>query len=140
MILNLGVVDIPYVDEKSTTTISVAKKLEKEYGVIQHFVDLYLPDMTKLIEKSVNVAMDEVLSGGVYDFDVFNSSETRIEKLFKFDFLESGQIEKLGLPGIPTQAAIDRRSLRFKSKKAKKKRPSFIDTGTYETAFTAWVE
>lgn len=138
MILNLGVIDLPYAGDKTVTTVEVAKILEDKYGVMSIFADIHGDDIAKALEESIAGALDNVLMGQA-DPDPFAQAETEIEALFKFDFLESGEIEGIA-PNTPTQAAINRASLRFKKGAAKNDRPSFIDTSTYENSFKAWIE
>lgn len=140
MILNLGVEDFPYAGHGTTTTVEVAKKLEAKYGVMQAFYDLHQKDIAKFLEESVTNSIDSLLQGAPLSSNPFGDGEQQIEELFKFQFLEQAEMEGLGIPGVPTKASIERRSLRFKSGKGKNKRPSFIDTGLFEKSFKAWIE
>jgi hypothetical protein len=139
-VLNLGVIDLPYAGKNSIGTIDVAKKLEADYGVMGAFVELHLDDIAKNLELSVNDAIDSLMNGAPASLNPFGDAESQIEKLFKSQFLEQGEIESMGIAGVPTQASIERRSLRMKNKVGKSKRPSFVDTGLYESAFKAWVD
>lgn len=138
MILNLGVIDLPYAGAEAISTVEVAKILEEKYGVMKIFADLHADDIAKSLEESLAGALDNVLMGQEVS-NPFAEAESEIGELFKFEFLEKGEAEGIA-PNTPTQAAIDRASLRFKSKKAPSPRPSFIDTSTYENSFIAWVE
>jgi len=61
-------------------------------------------------------------------------------------FIAEGEMDAIGFPGVPTQAAKDRaagkrRSSRFKRRRATNQRPvSFYDTGLYQTSLRAWVD
>jgi hypothetical protein len=49
-------------------------------------------------------------------------------------------MDTLGIPGVPTLAAQEGRSSRFKKGKGKGPRKSFIDTGLYVGSFKSWVD
>jgi hypothetical protein len=68
-------------------------------------------------------------------------SPAEIEERFK-DFLSLQEMDKLGVPGVPTEAAKKGKSSRFKRRRSKggAPRPSFIDTGLYQSSFKAWVD
>jgi hypothetical protein len=70
--------------------------------------------------------------------DPYASAGQNIENAFR-QFLSLKEMDKLGVPGVPTQAALEGRSKRFKSGKGPAPRPSFIDTGQYQSTFRAWV-
>lgn len=141
MILHLGVIDEPYADSKeAVSTYDVAKILEEKYDVMGTFADVHLKDIAQSLEQSIEAALVNLMSGAPASNDVFGDATNEIEKMFKFKFLGEAEIEGLGIPGVPTQAAKDRVSGRFKNKKAKSKRPSFIDTGLYQSSFKSWVD
>ena len=54
-------------------------------------------------------------------------------------FISSGEMEKLGYPGVPTKAALMGVNHRLKKKRGPR-RVSFIDTGQYQANLTNWVE
>jgi len=138
--LCLGVIDVPYDnrDGQPATTYTVATILEEKYGVMQHFYDAHQQDITKALVSSVENALSAILEGGFVG-DPFASAGQDIRQEFR-TFLMTGEIEGMGIPGVPTKAAQNRRSLRFKDKVASGPRPSFIDTSLYETSMIAWVE
>ena len=148
--LHLGVVDMPYAhDPKGTSTGDVAEILEARYHVMEVFFELHRNEIAADMEKSVAGAIDTLMAGAPpQNASPFAGAESGIERRFK-DFLLTREIETLGIPGVPTQAALDGVSHRFKNpryvRKGKKlvkrpRRPSFIDTGLYETAMKAWFE
>lgn len=139
MILNLGVIDLPYASKDGSTTAQVANILEAKYDVMQTFFDLHQDEIVDSLIESLDGQMDNILNGAPESSNPFADSEAEIEELFKFTYLEQGEIEGK-VSGTPTQAAINRRSARFKSGKGKSGRPSFIDTGLYEKSFKAWFE
>jgi hypothetical protein len=160
--LHLGVIDIPYntvpTEYKKNarksgtagteTTGDVAEWLEDKYHVMEVFFELHEDKVAKALESSVEQALDMLYLGApVENINPFNAASADIEKSFKH-FLDSQEIETIGIPGVPTQAALDGVSHRFKDprfvKKGKKlvkrpRRPSFIDTGLYEATMKAWV-
>jgi hypothetical protein len=153
--LNLGVVDVPYEDEgakpkgnakrgqgssksEPSTTAQVAQILEEKYGVMEAFSTAHKDDITQALINSLEGAMETILMGGPVP-DPFAEAGQAIQAEFR-TFLMTAEVESMGIEGVPTQASINRRSLRFKSKVADKPRPSFIDTGTYELSMRAWVE
>jgi hypothetical protein len=145
--LYLGVMDIPY-KEDSQTTGEVAEILEKRYGVMNAYFDSHKLGIAKSMEDSVANALETLMLGGPTDASPFASAESFIDADFR-QFLSSSEIEKLGIPGVPTQAALDGVSHRFKNprykvtkgKKVKRpRRPSFIDTGLYQASMKAWFD
>lgn len=151
--LHLGVIDIPYVDlspptkkgkpRKRTagtvTTGDVAGWLEDEYGIMQHFIDLHGPDIGDALAKSIDGAMESLLMGAPLGHEVFGTATAEIEQMFH-TMLATRELEGLGIAGVPTQAALDGKSSRKKKKNSGGRRPSFIDSGLYDSSFKAWVD
>jgi hypothetical protein len=163
--LNLGVIELPYddggkrpparkvpkkprnskkapptrkTDESPTDTVFVATILEENYGLMGIFYESNEDQITAELINSLEGSLENLYAGAPVG-NPFAEADAGITQAFKV-WLSSGIVEQLGIPGVPTQAAIDRRSLRFKSKKASGPRPSFIDTGTFERSFLAWTE
>jgi hypothetical protein len=162
--LNLGVIDVPYANEAKTekiakprkgkankpikvktasgtqTTGDVAEILEAKYGVMDTFAFARLPDIARELENSIAGALETLMMGGVSSANPFSSAETAITTMFK-QFLATGAIEHMGIPGVPTQAAKDGVNHRLKHPYAKSnpRRESFIDTGAYSAHFIAWI-
>jgi hypothetical protein len=153
--LILGVVDVPYENEGATpkkkpkrgegssrgapmTTVSVATILEEKYGVMQAFYDSHKDSVIGSLINSAEGALETLFMGGPVT-DPFADASQSIQAEFR-TFLMTAEIEGMGIPGVPTKAAQDRRSLRFKAKVGPNQRPSFIDTGTYELSMRAWIE
>jgi hypothetical protein len=146
MILHLGVADVPYADpgtkkkSGSLTTGDVAEILEAKYGVMGHFVDLHGADIARELENSVLGAIESLIAGAPASHDAFGTATSEIEEIFRA-MLSNRELDKLGIPGVPTAAAKRGVSHRFKRPYARRKeRPSFIDTGLYQDSFKAWVE
>lgn len=59
---HLGVIDIPYGDE-STTTSDVAVYLEEKYQIMQTFFDRYGNDIAELMSKDLAANLENMLAG-----------------------------------------------------------------------------
>lgn len=166
--LNLGVIEIPYdnggskpktpkkrkrntaknvaaegdgsglASSEGTTTTQVAQILEDKYGVMAAYYSKHQDDVAQAVINSLDGALENLYMGHPIG-DPFAEAGQEIMTGFKL-FLATGEIEGMGVDGVPTQAAQDRRSLRHKNKKSSGPRPSFIDTGTYEASMRAWIE
>ena len=146
--LHIGVIDIPYADE-AITTGEVAKILEARYGVMSAFYRSHKADIQTAIAKSLQGQVVGILNGKPLNSDPYVRACSDIDSMFK-KFLSLSEIEKMGIEGVPTQAALDGKTSRFKAGKNKGKRrgkvksgsrrPSFIDTGTYQASEKSWVE
>jgi len=171
--LHLGVIDMPYTSydggrkaanpkrrgkrpvkasarkARTVTTAQVAGWLEDRYHVMEVF---YENDggVVELLNESVDLAMEGLLMGKRVEDNPFLEATSEIQSRFK-QFLSSGEIETLGIADVPTKAAKEGISSRFKlgrrggwiKRKASEfgvRRPSFIDTGLYQSSFMAWVE
>lgn len=132
--LHLGVIDIPYENE-NTTTGDVAERLEEKYHIMQTFFDRYGNDIADLMSKDLAGGLENMFAGAPPTKDPLAESMSRVHDLF-VGFLDNSEMN--GLPGVPTQRALEGISKRFKNKKGPP-RPSFIDTGTYQAAMRAWV-
>jgi hypothetical protein len=166
-VLNLGIIDIPYAAQNyatpkspkamlgaakrgkvsapkyqgnQRTTGDVAEILEKRYAIMDTFFDLHKNDIVGALEGSLAGALENVLAGGPGTMSATAEGESAIETMFK-QFLSNREMDALGIKGIPTKAAREGVSHRFKHPYARRpERPSFIDTGLYQSNFKAWVE
>jgi hypothetical protein len=164
LVLNLGVIVVPYANEAQPEKIPQAKKgkankpvkpksasgtqttgdvaeiLEAKYGVMDTFAFAMLPDIAKDLEESLAGALETLMMGGQPSANPFASAESAITARFK-NFLATGAIEHMGIEGVPTQAALDGVNHRLKHPYAKSnpRRESFIDTGMYQSHFIAWM-
>lgn len=150
--LIFGEVKVPY-DNKSGTadTVEVAKILEAKYGLFSAFYTKHENDIKTLLINSLEGVLENIHAGGSAPSDPFAGATAKIEALFR-TFLATAEIESMGIDGVPTQAALDGVSHRFKDKinniRNKKgqitavgvRRPSFVDTGTLSLAFRSWLE
>lgn len=124
--------------EAPTTTDKVAAILEEKYGVYAAFFEQNQDHIQAAMVHSAAGALEDLFAGSPIT-DPFAEAGAEIEAGFKV-WLMQGEIEKMGIPGVPTKAAIERRSLRFKSKKGPSVRPSFVDTSLFESSATVWIE
>ena len=148
--LHLGVADVPYSHNEpasgrsknkpppAITTGDVAEILEDKYHVMRIFFELHAKDIAKDIECGLAGALEDVLGGAPVGGNPFAAGESGIEKRFH-TFLEQKEMDALGYPGVPTRASLEGVSHRFKRRHGPP-RPSFIDTGLYESSFKAWVD
>lgn len=132
--LHLGVIDIPYEDE-NTTTGSVAEILEVKYKIMQTFFDRYGEDIARLMSDDLAAGLENMLTGLPLPEDPFAESMSHVHHLFSA-FLDNSEMN--GMPGVPTARALKGISKRFKKKKGNP-RPSFIDTGMFQASMRAWV-
>ncbi|HAV8980451.1 TPA: hypothetical protein JLE55_002849 [Escherichia coli] len=131
---HLGVIDVPYEDE-NTTTGDVAEYLEEKYQIMQTFFDRYSKDIADLMANDMAASLENMMAGAPPAKDPLAESMSRIHDLF-VAFLDNTEMN--GLPGVPTRRALLGISKRFKNKKGDP-RASFIDTGNYQAAMRAWV-
>lgn len=150
LILHLGVADVPYNLRPSRrrksaagtkTTGDVAEILEAKYHIMEVFFEEEKTGIAADLEDGLVGAVESLMMGAPVRLDPFGSGTSAIEDRFK-TFLSTSAIEKLGIPGVPTQAAIQGVSHRLKRPRAKTnpRRPSFIDTGLFQASFKSWVE
>lgn len=133
MKLVFGVWNVPYGTD-GTTTGDVARDLEKRYGIMQKFVEMN----KKMIAKEV---MEELLGAkrrrSNHPMDAISARLKQAISNKEFDGV---------LPGVPTKAATQGISTRFKSGKRRSKikrgtpRPSFIDSGLYQGSIRVVLE
>lgn len=157
--LHLGVIDIPYAYERektskrgkllkkklkvssSITTGEVADILEEKYHLMELFFEAHREQIEERLHESLAGALESVAMGAPPDMNAFAAGEQGVAELFK-QFITSGEAERMGIPGTPTEAALKGVSHRkaHPYAKANARRPSFYDTGMYADHFTAWVD
>jgi len=148
MQLVLGVIDLPYSENPNAGPVEmtgeVAQKLERNYGVMQFFFDAHSDFVAQSLEESFAGSLANALLGQPRQADaaLFNHACGEIENRFK-QFLSAKEMDGK-VNGVPTKASLLGISSRFKDRGNRKKkrgpRPSFIDTGLYQSSFKAWVE
>lgn len=125
-------------DEGPSTTATVAQALEDKYHLFQVFYDQHADDIANAAIHSLEGALENVYLGAPLG-DPFSEMGDEVAAGFR-QWLLQGEIESLGIEGVPTKAALERRSGRFKSGVGPAERPSFISTGTFELSMRAWVD
>ena len=137
-VIHLGVSDIQYATGDKTTG-DVAEILEEKYHIMQVLYEQHKEDIAADLEKSLSGALENMMAGAPPPNKPFGTAEAAIEDRFR-RFLSEGEIEQLGYPGVPTQAALEGVSHRLSHPYAKRgPRKSFIDTGLYESSFACWI-
>lgn len=95
--------------------------------------------VAKAIESSLDGAMEALLMGKTVD--PWGRATQAIEARFK-DFISSREAERIGLPGVPTKAALTgvNHRLAHPYRRSNPRRPSFRDTGLFMQSFKSWVD
>lgn len=123
--------------KRTVTTAQVARWLEDRYHVMEVFYEVD-GGVQAALEASVQDAMENVLMGAPVAANPFLEATSEIQKRFK-QFISNRTMETLGIPGVPTRAALMGANSRLKKRRGKR-RPSFRDTGLYQASFMAWVD
>lgn len=136
--LQLGVANFPYADAKrSATTEQVAGWLEAKYHIMETFYEIHKTEIAEAMTASLTSALLGQEMGAPL-VDPMGDAMQKVELLFR-EFLTMREMETLGIPGVPTEAALRGVNHRMKRNHGPR-RPSFIDTGLYETSFKSWLE
>ena len=139
--LHFGVVEMPYEhDSEGKSTGDVAELLEEKYHIFETFFDVNELAVADMITEGMQGQLEDLLAGAPPERDPFAAGCAAVETRFR-QFLEREEMAQTATPGVPTKAALRRRSLRFKAKVNPDEagRPSFIDTGLYEASARVWV-
>ena len=166
-ILHLGVIDLAYIEPQPSgpqrkapkrppkrprakiakrwrakyvnlTTGDVAEILEAKYHIFENFYRIHENDVAADVEKSLQGAVESFLMGAPLTLDPFGTATSSIENRMK-KFISDAEMEKIGYPGVPTQAALEGFNPRFKNPRTGVRRPSFIATGLFMASMTAWI-
>lgn len=154
--MHLGVIDLPYAPQDigkikikkkakgkftSITTGDVAQILEDEYHVMEHFFNLHGEEISDHVGDAIKGSLETMLMGGPDTAaSALESAASPIEDLFK-NMISNKELDALGYPGIPTKAAQKGVNHRMKHPYAKRPaRPSFRDTGLYQSSFKVWFD
>lgn len=127
--------DVP--EPEGGTTYSVGKILEEKYGLFSKFAESEMDKITNHLSESVLGAIETLVMGQQVK-DPYSAGTEQIDQDFRH-FLDIEKMAQLGVPGVPTKAALMGKSIRFKRKKGAR-RPSFIDSGILQTSFKSWVK
>lgn len=135
MKLHIGVIDVP--EPEGNTTGGVATILEEKYTLFSKFADTNIDKIADNLAESLHGALETMMMGHT-PTDPFAAGTSQIDQDFRH-FLDIEEMAKLGVPGVPTKAALMGKSIRFK-RKFGARRPSFIDSGTLQKSLKSWVE
>lgn len=135
MILHLGVIDQP--EPNGATTYEVGTILEDKYGLFSRFAEANIDAIKSNIEDALIGALETMMQGGVVHNE-FSAATDQIDKDFR-TFLDNEDMAKLGVPGVPTKAALRGKSVRHKKNRGPR-RPSFIDSGILQSSFRSWID
>ena len=153
--LVLGVNDVPYTNvtpperkkgEKiksgHQTTGDVAEILEDHYGVMQQFFEQNEAAIIKLMEESIQGSFETLMMSGFGSPNINAAATDAIDRMFQI-WLDAEKATQLSAKyPVPTGAALAGVNHRKKHPYAKDnaRRPSFIDTGLYQSSFRSLVE
>jgi len=138
--LNVGVFDIPHVGGEKTglTTGDLAEILESKYGLYSGFVELHGQEIADVLADGVQDALDAIIGAGVNAVDPLGAAELPLTAML-IRYFDNEEIAKLGVPGVPTGAALKGINRRKASGKGVR-RTSFIDTSELRNSSSVWVE
>lgn len=138
--LHLGVTVVPYQrGRKGIDTGEVAEILEERYGIMTAFWKAKRSAYLDWLVAASVEALEARLEGRAVRSDprtVLGQLQADFRR-----FISQREVERVGLKGVPTKAALRGVNHRFKHPYAKgnARRPSFRDTGLYEASFRAWL-
>ena len=159
MRLHLGVVDLPYAYEqavgkgKKRGGRAPASRRARSRATWKTNTTRWkssskstAEEIAKDLEEGLAGTLESLLMGAPPSLSAFGSAESAIDKRFR-DFLTNKEMERLGYPGVPTEASgsgkrvggINHR-LRNPYARSNPARPSFVDTALYENSFKSWVD
>jgi hypothetical protein len=158
-ILHLGVHNVPYAAQfterppakrqrtfskaqqgygAGKTTGDIALILESKYNIMHKFYELEKRNIISTLSKSIHGSIKNILMG--QPPGILPTAE--VMEVIKTKFKENLSLQRYDgmISGVPTAAALRGVSHRFKKPYAKRaSRPSFIDSGLYQSSFTAWM-
>lgn len=138
--LHLGVLELPHPGGEKTglTTGDLAEILESKYGLYSVFLDANLEQIEEQVAESLADAIDNMLAGAPAPENPFERAQHEVVRDF-INFIDTAEMEKIGVRGTPTEAALKGVNHRLKSGKGAR-RVSFVDTGALRAATAAWVD
>jgi len=136
--LNLGVIDAPHLDSRITTG-DLAQILESKYDLFRGFYESNADQIADILARSIDSAMSDLLNTGHAPENPYADGCEEIAALFK-SFLDTGAAEKIGMIGVPTQAALKGINHRKSAFQKGARRPSFEDTMMLRNSLLAWME
>jgi len=164
--LHLGVNDFPYSGPENTprrigtrqrkggqpeafsapasgaiTTHDVASILEAKYHLMEVYYEDTKAELAADLESGLANVLEARMNGAPASLDPFGKAIQKAEAKFK-EYLSLQKFDTMGIPGVPTMASIKGINHRLKHPYSKKNpsRPSFIDTGTYQSSTHFWLD
>lgn len=161
--IHLGVVELPYFDAPairdapknakrrqpsprsnaphSKTTGDVAEFLEAKYHIMETFYELNQDVIEADLLSSLEGALQNIAAGmPPQSVNVSAEAASTTEQAFR-DWLSNRGMDATSTPGVPTRAAMRGVSHRFSHPYARRgSRPSFIDTGLYQSSMRMWID
>jgi hypothetical protein len=136
MKLIFGVIDIPY-SGSNVTTGKVANWLEYgtkrmgPYYIMGNYVEHNKAFIAKEVTEEVLGSLSGVSSGHPMDAISTGIKQAISQRMYD---------QWVGAPLVPTKAALAGKSARFKKGKKRGARPSFIDSGLYQSSIRVVLE
>lgn len=112
--------------------------LENKYHVMETFYEHHEEEIAESFAEAMAGQIENLVMGAPPQANPLAAVDDAVEAAFH-KFLESKEMDELGVTGVPTKASLRGVSHRFKLKRGPV-RPSFIDTSLYESSFKAWTE
>jgi hypothetical protein len=122
------------------TTGDVAEFLENRYHVMETFFELHSKEIITAFEEVFVGNLENIALGAPVNDNAMAEATSKTEALFK-QFISNAEMDGIQ-PGVPTAAALKGINHRLAHPYAKgnPQRPSFRDTGLYQSSMKAWVE
>lgn len=138
--IHLGCLDLPHPggEKSGLTTGDLAEILESKYGLYSNFLEANEEQIADACAESVGDAIDNMLAGLTPAENPLAAAEQEIVGGF-ITYLDTEEIARLGVNGVPTQAALKGVNHRLKIKRGAR-RNSFIDTGALRISTATWVD
>ncbi len=137
--LEVGVIDGPHgVGKEAITVHELAEILEAKYALFSQFVELEFDAIDQALGDSLEKQIHAMMVGQPLPDNPFADVGDKLTADF-VRFIETEGIVKSGVPGVPTEAALEGRNSRLKGRKGPR-RTSFIDTSVLVRSLRVWVE
>jgi len=149
MKLCFGQIIVPYKDGK-TTSVMVARRLEKKYKLKQVFYNSNKKEIRELYRQATQDALNDAAHGVHRSKDLnsmFGKANDKTTQMFRdalnqqaFDGVVAGVATKRALMGISSRFKSGFATKVIKGKRVRVARPSFIDTQVYRNSSRTWIK
>ena len=149
MKLCFGQQQYAYADGK-TTSVMVARRLEKKYKLKQVFFGMNKKKIQSLYVQALQDSINDAVHGAYRATDVnnlFGKANDETTQMFRdalnkqaFDGVVAGVATKRALMGVSSRFTGGITIKRKKGKRARVARPSFIDTQLYRNSSRTWIK